>query len=202
MSNRTNTFRWILFLSLAFIAFLERVVFDFGPNIELVTLSMLLASAYLGSSFSILLVLIVLFLSDIVLGTTSIFLFTWTGFLIPAFVSSRLFSNMQRRRLQGGFPVLFGSVLGFSSNLFFFTWTNFGVWLLDVWGMYPRDLSGLLLSYIHGLPFLKLQLLSTLVFVPIGFAAVEVVRALALQLKGDRALLRELLRRAGLFSSS
>jgi hypothetical protein len=161
----------ILFIILFLVAFFERVVFDFGPNVELVTACLLLASAYLGKKHAILLTFSVLFVTDIILGTTSIFIFTWTGFLIPVIISSNLF---RKRRNKGIKKVFIGSALGISTTLFFFVWTNFGVWLLDTWGMYPDSLAGLTLSYINAIPFLKLHILSTLLFVPLGFTLFEV----------------------------
>lgn len=163
----------ILFLSLFLIAFVERVIYDIGPNIELVTVSILLASAYLGRRHAAFLTLLIMSATDIVLGTTVIFLFTWTGFLIPALISSDIF---RKRSYKGTRQILLGSTLGISTTLFFFVWTNFGVWLLDAWGMYPNNLQGLLLSYINGVPFLRLQLLSTLLFVPLFFFLSEVAR--------------------------
>lgn len=163
----------ILFLILFLFAFLERVIFDLGPNIELLTMVMLLANAYLGRRCALWLVFLVLVLSDTVLGNTSIFIFTWTGFLLPAIYTSRFFSKHKNE--EGLKRVVTGISLGLGSNLFFYLWTNFGVWLLDVWGMYPKTITGLIMSYINGLPFLRLHFLSTLIFVPLGFSLIELV---------------------------
>jgi len=151
------------------LAFLGRTVFHLGPNIELITLVMLLTATYMGRKTSFWLTLSILLASDLILGNTNIFLFTWTGFLLPI-----LFAGKK--------GILQNTATGIGANLFFYAWTNFGVWLLDSWGMYSRNLDGLLASYINGLPFLKNQLLSTLVFIPLGFTIWEI----ALQLKHDR----------------
>jgi len=163
-----NLLFWVLFLA----SYLERVVFDLGPNIELVTLAMLLSASYLGTEKSLKLVLLILILSDMVIGNTNIFIFTWSGFLIPALLAGKIF---MKARFSGSKRVLLGSGLGIMANLFFFIWTNFGVWALDNWGMYTNDLGGLIACYINGLPFLKAQLVSTLLFVPIGFSLHEYV---------------------------
>jgi hypothetical protein len=65
-----------------------------------------------------------------------------------------------------------GTTAGLSANLFFYLWTNFGVWLLS--GMYPKTTTGLLMSYVNALPFLRYQLISTLIFIPLGFFATEI----------------------------
>ena len=154
------------------IAFLERTVFDLGPNVELITASMLLASVYLSRRQAFFLVLAVLAATDLFIGNSSIFIFTWSGFLLPALLLPHLL------RRKSSLP-LRATGWGIVSNLFFFTWTNFGVWLLDSWNMYPNNIGGLMQSYIAGLPFLKHQLASTLLFVPLVFLAYSLLTRLS-----------------------
>ncbi len=185
-----------LFIILFLVAFLERVVFDLGPNIELVTAAMILSSFYLGQRQTLWLVLLIMVSTDLVLGNTSIFIFTWSGFLIPAIFASdalkqfkKLITNHlpaqagQSRITKKIFNTFSLITIGVSSNIFFYLWTNFGVWLLDSWGMYSNDLSGLLMSYINGLPFLKMQMISTLIFVPTGFFLTEAALSLSKNFK-------------------
>ena len=147
------------------LAFLERTLFNLGPNVELVTLTMLAASAYLSSKTTFKLIFLLMAATDLIIGNTSIFLFTWSGFLLPLLVLPRLLRRP---------PFIFKATsLGVLSNLFFYLWTNFGVWLLDSWGMYTNDLPGLIKSLVMGLPFLKLQLASTFLFVPLGFSLIN-----------------------------
>ena len=75
-------FIFVLFL----LAFGERVFFDLGPNIELVTIALGLAATYLNKKNSLVLSLFIVMLSDLIIGNSMIFLFTWTGFLIPAII--------------------------------------------------------------------------------------------------------------------
>lgn len=156
---------------LVFIALLERVFFDLGPNVELVTITMILAGSYLGKKYSSFVVLATLITSDLIIGNSNIAIFTWSGFLIPALVVPFFVKN--KNSLTNIFS---GTVAGVGANLFFFLWTNFGVWLLS--SMYPNTAQGLIASYINGLPFLKMQLLSTLLFVPIGFTIFEFSKGL------------------------
>ena len=160
-----------LFLIILFVlAFTERVFFDFGPNFELVTTALILSSFYLGKKTSFWSVFFIMLLSDLVIGNTNIFVFTWTGFLIPVLFINKTKSN------SPFIKILNGTLTGISVNLFFFLWTNFGVWLLS--GMYPETISGLLMSYINALPFLRYQLTSTLIFVPFGFLLTELTLTL------------------------
>ena len=151
---------------------MERVVYDLGPNIELVTAVMILSSFYFGKKESFWLTFAIIATTDRLIGNSNIFLFTWSGFLIPALFSSKLIKILRLKlRLKLLSPIL----TGLSSNIFFYFWTNFGVWLLS--GMYPKTASGLLMSYFYALPFLKNQLISTLVFVPLLFAVIEIAKS-------------------------
>ncbi len=58
-------------------------------------------------------------------------------------------------------------------TIVFYIWTNFGVWATDSWGMYSHDLNGLWRCYVNGLPFLKTQMASTCLFVPLAIVMVE-----------------------------
>lgn len=167
--------KYLLIILLFLLAFLERTVFDLGANIELVTMAMILASLYLGKKEAFWLILVIMATTDRVIGNTNILLFTWSGFLIPAaFVAAA----MKKLGTRGVKKYLVGTSTGLGANLFFFLWTNFGVWLLDAWGMYPKTLQGLMMSYINGLPFIRNQFISSLIFIPLGIAGIEVSRYL------------------------
>lgn len=158
----------LLIYSLFILSFIERVWFDLGPNIELVTLAMILSAFYLDKKTTFTLTLGTIALSDFIIGNSNIFIFTWSGFLLPV-ITIEIFKKLKTNNIFSG------TLAGISSNIFFFFWTNFGVWALDSWGMYPNSALGLLQSYINGLPFLKYQLSSTLFFVPMAFLFYEVV---------------------------
>lgn len=154
-----------IFIYIIFVlAFLERTVFDFGANVELVTLAMLLASVYLSRNTALKLTFLLMVATDLVIGNTRIFLFTWSAFLLPILLFSKSIFHRQP-------SILKFTSYGIFSNLFFYLWSNFGVWLLDSWNMYPKTLPGLLHCYYMGLPFLRLHLASTLLFIPLGFIA-------------------------------
>jgi hypothetical protein len=161
-----NSLLIILFL----IAFLERTIWDLGPNFELITTAMILASFYLGKKEAFWLTFAIISTTDRLIGNSNIFLFTWSGFLIPALLSTKLIKMLIPKLKLKLIPLV---SLGLASNLFFYVWTDFGVWLLDSWGMYSKDLLGLVKCYIYALPFLKNQLISSLIFIPIGFMAIE-----------------------------
>jgi hypothetical protein len=167
----------ILFIILFLIALATRTVFKLGPNIELVTTVMLLSCLYLGRKESLWLVLLIMVISDLILGNTNIFVFTWTGFLIPVLFASNIMTKTKLNK------IFLSTSLGIFSNIFFFMWTNFGVWLLDSWRMYPKTITGLITCYINGLPFLKNQIVSSLIFIPLGVFAIEITKAILTSLK-------------------
>jgi hypothetical protein len=111
-----------------------------------------------------------LIISDLILGNTNIFIFTWSGFLIPSYFASIYLNKPKQSSIK---LVGKSTIYGLWTGIFFFLWTNFGVWLLDSWGMYTNDLAGLTQSYINALPFLRMQILSNLVIIPAGFTTIE-----------------------------
>jgi len=172
----------IFIYSLFVLAFLERTIFDLGPNFELVTLAMVMGAFYLDRKLALILTVILMVFSDLVIGNSNIFIFTWSGFLLPILFIG-VFKNLKLNKIFSG------TLAGISSNIFFFIWTNFGVWALDSWGMYPKTLTGLVSSYINGLPFLKYQLISTLLFVPLGFGIYKAIQKFLFYQKNNSLLL-------------
>ncbi len=141
----------------------ERLWFDLGPNVELVTITSLIAAVYLGRSYSVAVPLVSLAISDYYLGNTKIFIFTWSAFImigLGAVILRQFKSSSFRLSFAGGLYAALGS-------LFFFFWTNFGVWLLTT--MYPKTFTGLMQSYYMGLPFLRWSVVSNLIIAPVGF---------------------------------
>ena len=89
-------FKILVGLLLVAAALFERIFFDLGPNVELVTLTTFLAGAYLGFPYSFFVPLATLFISDLVLGNSLIFLFT---FLLTIGVPCGLSSLFQSSKL-------------------------------------------------------------------------------------------------------
>lgn len=134
------------------VAVSERLWFDLGPNIELIMTASVLASIYIGRKWGMAVALISLAVSDFFLGNTAIMIFTWSGFTVIAWGG---------RWLKGKNGLL-GAGYGLAGALFFYFYTNFGVWLIG--NLYPYTFSGLIQSYVMGLPFLRLQAVGSMVF--------------------------------------
>jgi len=128
------------------------------PNFEAVTSLSLVSGSFLGGIFAPIIPLLIIFLSDIYFGNTAVYLFTWSAFILIG-----IFGTFFKRNSKYYFLKISGG--GILSVLFFYLWTNFGWWL--TFGMYPMNFQGLIACYIAGLPFLKNQLASVLIFVPV-----------------------------------
>ena len=128
----------------------------------------LLSGLLLGGYYTLIVPLGILFLTDLYYGNTSIFLFTWSGFVLIGLLG---YSAKKRvpLTLRSVFPVM---GLGIGTVLLYDLWTNFGCWLM--W--YPATLNGLLTCYILALPFTVWHLLSTLLVLPLFYLVVVAIK--------------------------
>ena len=115
--------------------------------------------------------LVALFLSDLVLGLHSGMVFIYIPFLIIALASFSFLRNPAGKNawMKIGFSSL-------AASLFFFAFSNFGVWLSS--GMYTRDMQGMITCYAMGLPFLGNQIVGDLFFSGVLFGLLQVASAL------------------------
>ena len=165
----------VILLSFIALGFLTRTVFTIGPNVEFVTIASLGAGYFMNNKkFALIVPLIIMSLSDAVIGNTSIFLFTWSAFLITPLIGIVL--SKSDKKDSKYFATLAGFGGSILSVLIFFLWTNFGVVVTTA--MYPDTVSGLINSYINALPFLKNQLYGNMIFAPIIFTLVSLLKDL------------------------
>jgi hypothetical protein len=136
-----------------------RIMLKDVPNVETLTLACLLTGAFLGRPYVYFLPLLMIAVTDVILGNNSILLFTWSAWLGIG-IFSLILGKINKEKWFFPLTMAASSVV---TSIFFFLWTNFGVWLL--FDMYPRNLSGLLMSYLMGLPFLKFQILGNLAMI-------------------------------------
>jgi hypothetical protein len=163
---------WIWTVGLIASAVVWRVAswqYGWAANLEIVTASVLVASTFLTRRAAVVVPLGILAVSDLIIGNSPILIFTWSAFGLIAL------GGLGLRRLKGskGSParlILAATGAGVASSVFFFAYTNFGVWLLDGGRMYAQTWQGLVHCYVMGLPFYRTMLLGNLVFVPMYFA--------------------------------
>lgn len=148
------------------------------PNLEIATAATFLAVLLLRNRWAAVVPFVVVAVSDAVLGNTQIMWFTWSAWAVVGA------GAILARHLRGPRRYVAALGVGVGGSLWFFAWTNFGVWLMD--GLYPATPDGLLASYVAGLPFLRTMLLGNLVLVPLAAVVVSLVeRAEARGAVGD-----------------
>ncbi|MCO7272135.1 DUF6580 family putative transport protein [Cellulosimicrobium cellulans] len=171
-STVTRWWRPALVVALAALAVVWRLVrADLGApaNLELVTAATFAATLLLRSRWAFVVPLAVTVVSDVVLGNTAIALFTWSAWLVVG-LGSLLARNTTGWRRVGA-----GAAFGVAGSLWFFAWTNFGVWFQGRGIWYPASVDGLVASYVAGLPFLRTMLLGNLVLLPLVAAGTLLV---------------------------
>lgn len=142
------------------VGIIGRFVFKDIPG-EAMTAVVLLAGALLGRRYALPISLIIIAVSDMIIGNSPILLFTWSAWVLIG-----LFGAVLHQQKKVGLKFTAGMTgLGLVSTLFFYLWTNFGVWVIGSW--YPHTASGLYQCYVMGLPFLREQFLGNLFIVPV-----------------------------------
>jgi len=132
----------------------------------------LFAGVLLGRHYALLVPMAVMIITDVALGNTTIFMFTWSGFVFIALLGGYA-RRARARRSPTTFSALHMAGLSVGSVLIYDVWTNFGCWL----GWYPHTVGGLATCFTVALPFTLWHLLSTVAAV----TAVTVPLALALR---------------------
>lgn len=97
---------------------------------------------------------LILFLTDFMLGFHGTMPYVYGSFMISVFLAEKLLKpSITAKKLV---------VLATANALIFFLLTNFGVWLEGL--LYPPTAAGLMESYLMGLPFARSMLLGDLTY--------------------------------------
>ena len=135
------------------------------PNATAVISLGLFAGWRFKAWYAVGLMVAIMLVTDIVLGLTSNYplfgswsLFTYSGIILIALFGNKLQFNWQRL-----------AAFGLSGCLFYWSWTNFGVFLLSA--LYPHTFAGLLACFIAAIPFLGHSLLANTIWLPVLFGS-------------------------------
>jgi hypothetical protein len=91
----------ILLTIISILALLLRTFFKIAPNVELVTSLALLAGYLLPSSkLAFIFPIGVMLISDLLIGNNQIFLFTWTGFLLPVLLGQKVLRKINLSKVR------------------------------------------------------------------------------------------------------
>lgn len=143
--------------------------YAFAPNLELVTAVSVLAAVTMGWRATLIVPLATMIVSDLIIGNSSIFMFTWGSFALIGIGATVLRKLNSKPKMQ----ILSSAGFAVASSFAFFIITNFGVWLQ---GWYPATFSGLMDSYIMAVPFYRTMLVGNLIIVPAAVSAFQLVR--------------------------
>jgi hypothetical protein len=133
-----------------------------APNFTPVIALALFGGVYLSRKYAWYVPLLLMVVSDLLLGLHATIPFTWGSILLITFLGMRTSQNKK-------VTTIFGSSL--ASAVLFFVITNFGAWLT----MYPHTLEGLRTCYIAAIPFFRNELISTLGYSVVLFGLYETV---------------------------
>lgn len=161
MKNFTKKNIIIAFILIAFAVSVRMLIH--GYNVEPIMAVSILAGVLLGPELGFTVALFSVIGTDVLIGNTTILFYTWSAWAIIGAASAVLKHN-NNRTIQVWSETLKLTGMGLVGTLFFYLWTNFGVW--HIGGLYPHTWVGLMDSYINALPFLRNQVLGNLVIVP------------------------------------
>jgi len=125
----------------------------------------LFGGVYLNKKYAYGVPLLALFISDFLIGFYNpwVMLAVYSCFIFIGFLGTKI-------RDHKNFPIVIGSSL--LGSIVFFLTTNFAVWAIPN-SMYPHTLTGLVQSYVMGLPFFRNTLVGDLFYVGIMFGLME-----------------------------
>lgn len=163
MSKRHNVILGILFAVIAVVGRLIPHPWNFAPVGALV-----LYSGFVLPRRLVILPLLVLLISDLIIGTYQPYI------MAAVYASYGLSMGLSfAMRKYFSWPTILGASL--AGSLAFFFITNAAVWLWS--GMYPVTGTGLIVSYLAGLPFFRNTVTSDLFFSGVFFGIYELAQA-------------------------
>lgn len=166
MTEFLKTHRWKLILAAVLIAVLvaTRLLPHLWNMTPLVAIA-LFAGVYLGKNWALAIAGIGMVIGDIVIGfyNPGVMISVYAMIVLAVAVSG-LISTQRYRFLTAAGSAAITAIL-------FFLITNAAVWKFS--GMYAPDVSGLVQSYLMGLPFFKNMLIGDVVYTVGLFAAYE-----------------------------
>tara|TARA_R110002050_G_scaffold297339_2_gene458613 strand:- start:18424 stop:19086 length:663 start_codon:yes stop_codon:yes gene_type:complete len=142
------------------------------PNVTAVAAIAIFGGATLRNSLAAVLIpLSAIFFSDIIINNVFyaeyydefVFFGASSGWIYAAFILMTVLAHVTIRSFKA-LPIIGTTAL---ATILFYVLTNFGAWLYSP--LYSQDLSGLMLSFEAGLPFVLNSLLSNLFFVGVFF---------------------------------
>ena len=120
-------------------------------------------------NYSILVLLIIMLLSDLFIGFYSNMIFVYLSLLLITIFSFKLTNKINIKNLF---------IFGFLSSLLFYIVSNFGFWVFG--SLYSKNIAGLIECYVMAIPFFKNTLISTVIYLYVGFLLINFLKTFRL----------------------
>lgn len=163
----------VLIITLIILAVSWRVInhnFQIAPNLELVTVASVLAAVIIGWKAALIVPISTMIMSDLIIGNSSIFIFTWSSFVVIGLAALLLRKLANKPKSQ----IIYSAGFAVASSFFFFIVTNFGVWAQ---GWYPATMAGLTSCFVAAVPFYRTMLIGNLILVPTAVSVWQYIKA-------------------------
>ncbi|MBI5451909.1 hypothetical protein HY945_00430 [Candidatus Gottesmanbacteria bacterium] len=141
------------------------------PNFTPIAATALFGGVYMKKRYAIIIPLVAMFVSDIFIGFHAMMPYVYGSFILTGLIGMYLHTHKNVQNVAAAALI---------SSILFFLITNFGVW---AGGMYARNLSGLLESYVMAIPFFRNTLLGDLFYTGAFFGAYELVKMIVYNLR-------------------
>ena len=148
---KSSSKSWVAILAIILLAIFARLI-PHAPNFAPIGGLALFSGANFKNKIALLIPLVAMLISDIFLGFHKTMPFVYLSFIIIALIGGLIKTNKWQSLLKASLI----------SSILFFLITNFGVWATG--SMYQKNLSGLIQSYVMGLPFFRNTILSDLFY--------------------------------------
>lgn len=172
-NNQLNIKKILLTICFIAIAVSWRIInhnYNFAPNLELITTLTVLTAIIVGFRYAIIVPIASMIVSDLIIGNSSIFIFTWSAFALIG-ISSIILRKLNNKPKKQIFASLGFAV---ASSFAFFIITNFGVWAQ---GWYPATFAGLTTCFTMAIPFYRTMLIGNIILVPASVGAYQIIKA-------------------------
>lgn len=154
----------MLIIAFASFSFVMRLV-PHPANLIPVGAFALFVGVFVKSKWAIVIPVFVMVISDLVIGTHNLILFTWGSLLLFTVIGWMIRKGGTMRTVEGA---LSGSVL-------FYLITNYAVWQFTP--LYSKTFGGLMQSYMMALPFFRNSLVGNLFYTAVFFSIYYVLEA-------------------------
>ena len=161
--------KYALILFLIFVGVMSRI-YPYAPNFTPMLSIALLSGLYSKNRFFVLLPILIMLISDIMIGNHAIVPWVYSSFIL-------IFAFGYFIKKSSYSYIFIFSIL---SSVIFFIISNLGVWFT---GGYSYSFNGLIACYTAAIPFFKNTLVSTILYSSVIHSVVSVVSSYDKQLR-------------------